>query len=94
MKVILEIEGKRVRLEDKLELKLECLPKKIENGKFYEFFVEGWRIFPFQKPILLFSIGDYHNPLASIEITEQTAYMLAGGVFTKGQYYVRKTIKS
>ena len=92
MKVILEIEGKRVILEDKLKLSLKCLPEKIENEKFYEFSVDGWSIFPFKKPILLFSKGN-NIPLASIKITEQTAYLLAGEISTKGKYYVRNTTK-
>ncbi len=95
--VRLELEGKTIELEDKLELELPhpnlpkamCLPEEIERGKFYRFQIEGWKIFPFQTAILLYPKGS-ENPVASIEITEQTAFLL-GRVYTRGEYYVRSS---
>ena len=93
MKIGLEIEGKRIELEDKLELELFNInTKEIEEGKFYKFNIKGWKIFPFQKPIPLF-VKDDSYIIASIDIIEQTAFLLGGLINTKGEYYVRKLNK-
>jgi len=101
MKIALEIEGIPIKLEERLELDMYnpniprdmCLPENLEEGKFYNFHIKGWNIFPLSKPINLFSKGET-NQLASIDITEQTTFLLAGNVHTLGKYYTRKVAKN
>ena len=101
MRIALEIEGIPVKLEERLELDMYnpniprdmCLPEKLEEGKFYDFHIRGWNIFPLSKPINLFS-KDEKNPLASIDIIEQTTFLLAGNVHTLGKYYTKKVTQN
>ena len=73
----------------------ECLPKKLEAGKFYKFKEEGIKIYPLGKKIPLVQIIDSEygkclKPLAEISIVEETHYLLAGLTHTKGEYIVHK----
>ena len=70
----------------------ECLPEEIIKGKFYRFGIKGHIVFPLGKAILLFE-GGVKDPLASIEITEQTNFLTGGYVHTRGEYYVRNCQK-
>ena len=76
------------RIEFKKELRLKKLPEKIERDKFYKFEISGYVVFPIGKAIHLFEEGA-SNPVASIEITEQTNFLLGGMTNTKGEYYIR-----
>lgn len=85
------------RIEFRKELILEhpnladrinrCLPEKLEKGSFYAFDVNGFVFFPFGA-ISLFA-KDAEHPIASVNITEQTNYILGGHVCTRGEYFVR-----
>ena len=65
-----------------------CLPEEIKKGSFYKFGIEGYVVFPVGKAIRLFENGS-REMVASIEITEQTQFLLGGTVDTRGEYLVR-----
>lgn len=76
------------RVEFKKKLILPILPERLTRGKFYKFDIEGYVIFPLGIVISLFEEGS-SNPAASIEITQQTNYLLGGRYNTNGEFLVR-----
>lgn len=77
-----------VRIEFRKELTLKHLPEELSRSKFYKFDIEGYLVFPLGKAIHLLEEGS-SAPAASIEVTEQTNYLLGGRIHTKGEYSVR-----
>jgi len=77
MKEGIELTVDNTRIEFKRELILEHLPEELEKGRFYRFEVRGYVVFPLGRAISLF-IKDPQKQIASIEITQQTHYLLAG----------------
>ena len=75
-----------LKVPNPLDTQHECLPEKIEKGKFYKFLINGYKIFPLGKTIQLLIDGEeISKPLANIQITEQTAFLLAGTIKTRGE---------
>lgn len=86
MGIELTVDG--TRIEFRKELILKHLPEEIKRGKFYKFDMKGYVVFPLGRAIPLFVEGSSEQ-LASIEITEQTNFLLAGSSNTRGEYFVR-----
>ena len=86
----LRANGTQGRLEE------ECLPKKIEEWRVYQFLKKGQRNYWLNGEIpLLETKGEeiLSNPIASIRILEATHFMRKGEPYTKGRYQVIKLIK-
>ncbi|MFA4817545.1 MAG: hypothetical protein WC608_02330 [Parcubacteria group bacterium] len=78
----------------------ECVPESLEEGKIYDFFKKGQRLYYLsdselwgkgQIPLMRTS-GDekLSRPLASIKILEATHFLENGEVYTSGKYKVIK----
>jgi hypothetical protein len=69
----------------------ECLPKKIETGKTYDFLKKDQRNFWFHGEIPLRKTAGgaiLSRPVASIKILEATHFLDKKEIFTKGKYRV------
>jgi hypothetical protein len=84
--------------ETKERKKEECLPKKLEVGKIYDFLKSGQRLFWLDEgpewncgemPLCETKGGGvFSSPIASIKILETTHFLNEGKVWTKGKYKV------
>jgi hypothetical protein len=73
--------------------KEECVPKKLEKGKVYDFLKNGQRNFWLAGEIPLRETDGNANlsrPLASIIMLEATHFLMGGKEWTKGKYRVVK----
>ncbi|MBN1941438.1 MAG: hypothetical protein JW772_04625 [Candidatus Diapherotrites archaeon] len=72
-----------------LRKKEECIPKKLEKGKIYDFLKAGHRNYWLQGEVpLVETKGNQQlsRPIASIIIIEVTHFMDDGKPFTRGKY--------
>jgi len=77
----------------------ECLPEKLEVGKFYSFLKKGQRVYWFSDDVdwsegevpLLETKGSQQlsRPLAGVKILEATHFLMDGEVWTRGKYEVK-----
>lgn len=76
----------------------ECVPKRLEVGKVYEFLKRGQRVYYFSDnpiwsrgeiPLMKTEGGErLSRPVASIKMLEATHFLLDGETYTKGKYKV------
>ncbi|EKE10659.1 MAG: hypothetical protein ACD_15C00217G0007 [uncultured bacterium] len=76
----------------------ECVPKKLEAGKIYEFLKSGQRLYYLsdsefygngQLPLMKTSGNEnLSRPIASIKMLEATHFLEEGEIWTKGKYQV------
>ena len=102
LELSINLNGREVKIKDRLELGFQdplnteegtCLPETIEVNKFYKFRLRGFCIFPLGETIRLFDRDYPKKPLANIEITQQTVFLLAGSIQTSGEYYIKGVYK-